>query len=76
MIQQVIHDVVLFSAFAMVWFLCLLCLLPIPLGSPVDPETGAHLSPMLGRKALIATAIAAVLWLGFYALIAFGWLKL
>jgi len=71
-----IHFIVLFSAFAVLWFLCLFCLLPIGLGSEVDPETGAPLSPMLGRKAIIATGMAAVLWLVFYAAIGFGWLGL
>ena len=31
---------------------------------------------MLGKKALIATVIAAVLWLAFYAVIRLGWLEL
>jgi predicted secreted protein len=68
---QFIHDVVLFGAFAILWFLTLFCLLPVGMGAPVDPETGAPLLPMLGRKALVATGIAVVLWLVFYALIAF-----
>jgi predicted secreted protein len=71
-----IHKVVLFSAFAMLWFLCLLCLLPVGLGSERDPDSGAPLSPMLGKKALYATVIAAVLWLVFYAVISLGWLEL
>jgi predicted secreted protein len=41
------------------------------MGSPVDPETGAPLNPNLGRKALIASAVAAVLWVIFYLLIVF-----
>ena len=71
-----LHVVVLFSAFAVLWFLCLFCLLPVGLGSERDPESGAPLTPMLGKKALIASAIAAVLWVLFYALISFGWLEL
>jgi hypothetical protein len=31
---------------------------------------------MLKKKALIASAIAAVLWAVFYAAIGFGWLEL
>jgi predicted secreted protein len=65
-----IHGVVLFGSFAILWFLSLFCLLPVGLGSERDPDSGAPLSPMLGRKALIATGIAVVLWGMFYALIA------
>ena len=71
-----LHYVVLFSAYAVLWFLCLFCLLPVGLGAERDPESGAPLTPMLGKKALIATGIAAVLWGLFYALISFGWLEL
>ena len=71
-----LHYVVLFSAYAVLWFLCLFCLLPVGLGAERDPESGAPLNPMLGRKALIATVLAAVLWLGFYLAIGFGWLEL
>lgn len=75
-LPQGIHYIVLFSAYAVLWFLCLFCLLPIGLGAERDPESGAPLNPMLGKKALIATVIAAVLWVGFYAVIGFGWLEL
>jgi len=71
-----IHYVVLFSAYAVLWFLCLFCLLPVGLGTERDPDSGAPLNPMLGRKALIATGIAAVLWIGFYVAIGYGWLEL
>lgn len=64
------HVAVLLSAFACFFFLTLFCLFPIGLG-PVDPNTGAPLSPMIGRKVLIALAIAIVLWIAFYALILF-----
>jgi predicted secreted protein len=65
-----IHGAVLFSAFVIFWFLALFCLLPIGLG-PVDPQTGAPLKSHLLLKAEIATAIATVLWVIFYALILF-----
>jgi predicted secreted protein len=71
----IIHWAVLLSAFLIFWFLALFCLLPVGLGE-VDPESGAPLNPMLGRKALIATATAAVLWIVFYMLILFGVLDL
>jgi predicted secreted protein len=70
-----LHYVVLFSAYAVLWFLVLFCLLPIGLGA-VDPETGAPLKPQFGRKALWATLVAAALWLIFYLAIGFGWLEL
>jgi predicted secreted protein len=71
----VIHWAVLLSAFLIFWFLALFCLLPVGLGE-VDPETGAPLNPMLGRKALIATGIAVALWIAFYLLILFHVLDL
>jgi len=43
-----------------------------PSYSNTGPYSGAPLSPKLLLKAGIATAIAAVLWVGFYILIAFG----
>jgi hypothetical protein len=55
--------------------LAVLCLIPVGLGE-VDPETGAPISPMLGRKALIALGIASVLWIAFYAAIKIGLLQL
>jgi len=75
-ITVLLHYVVLFSAYAVLWFLCLFCLLPVGLGAERDPETGAPLNPMLKKKALIASGIAAVLWVAFCAAIYFGWLQL
>ena len=75
-IAVLLHYVVLFSAYAVLWFLCLFCLLPVGLGAERDPDTGAPLNPMLKKKALIASAIAAVLWVAFFAAIHFGWLEL
>ena len=71
-----LHYVVLFSAYAVLWFLCLFCLLPIGLGAERDPDSGAPLNPMLKKKALIASVIAVVLWAVFYALVGFGWLEI
>ncbi len=75
-VVSLVHGVVLFGSFAILWFLSLFCLLPVGLGADRDPDSGAPLSPMLGRKALLATAIAAVLWVVFYLLIAFKILDL
>ena len=71
-----LHYVVLFSAYAVLWFLCLFCLLPVGLGAERDPESGAPLNPQLKKKALIAGVIAAGVWVIFYAAIGFGWLEL
>jgi predicted secreted protein len=70
-----VHASVLISSFVIFWFLALFCLLPVGLGE-IDPETGAPKNPMLLRKAAIATAVAVVLWIAFYAVIALGWLDL
>jgi len=75
-LPSLLHIVVLFSAYAVLWFLCLFCLLPVGLGSERDPESGAPLNPMLKQKALAAGLVAAVLWVVFYAAIGFGWLEL
>jgi len=66
---MIVHGAVLISAFLILWFLVLFCILPMGLGAEVDPETGAPLHPVLGRKVLLATVIASFLWLCFYALI-------
>jgi predicted secreted protein len=68
MVAGIVHGAVLISAFAGFFFLALFCLLPVGLGEP-DPHTGAPPSPSIGRKVLIALAIAAVLWVVFDALI-------
>ena len=69
MITQIVHGTVLLSAFVVLWFLALFVLLPIGIGE-CDPATGAPTSPHLARKALYATLIATVLWVGFYLCIA------
>ncbi len=66
-----IHGAVLVSAFLILWFLTLFCLLPMGLGAEVDPDSGAPLKPQLGKKLLIATALATVFWVVFYASIQF-----
>jgi predicted secreted protein len=71
----VVHWSVIVGSYVIFWFLALFCLLPVGLGE-VDPESGAPLSPMLLRKAGIATVIAAVLWVVFFALIVFRILDL
>jgi predicted secreted protein len=61
--------------YLLIWWLALFCVLPIGT-RPVeqaDPDAGgwrgAPAKPMLGRKLLGTTVLAAILWLGAYALI-------
>ena len=69
--------VVLGSAYAILWFLALLIMLPIGIGSggedaPTDFEAGdpgAPHNPRFGLKLLIATAAAGFIWAMFYALV-------
>ena len=53
--------------FAIAWFVTLFCLLPVGLGGPLDPDTGAPLNPRLGFKFLIATGTATVAFAVFAA---------
>lgn len=67
---HLVHAVAVYGTFPILWFFSFLCLLPVGIGDGGhDPDTGAPLNPMLGRKALYATAISAVLYAVFYALI-------
>lgn len=66
---SLVHGVVLFGTFVILWFLTLFCLLPIGMGADADAASGAPLSPRLGQKALIALGIASGLWAVFYVLI-------
>jgi predicted secreted protein len=70
MILGIVHGAVLIGAFLILWFLTFFCLLPIGLGD-VDPETGAPANARILWKAGIATAVAVVLWVIFFALILF-----
>jgi predicted secreted protein len=71
-----VHDVALFGAFAILWFLALLIVLPIGAGghdaSVAGADPGAPARPRILFKAGLATGIAIVLWAIFYLLIALG----
>jgi predicted secreted protein len=61
--------------YLLIWWLALFCVLPIgtrPV-SEADPDAGGWrgtpAKPMLGRKLIGTTVLAAILWLGAYALI-------
>lgn len=70
-----VHGSVLIGAYLVLWFLAFFVLLPVGIGA-CDPATGAPKNPHLKRKAVWATAISAVAWCGFYALIALKLLDL
>ena len=61
--------------YALIWWVALFCVLPIG-ARPVDSELeeggwrGAPAAPLLGRKLIGTTVLAAVLWVGVYAVMA------
>ena len=66
---MIVHAAVLVSAFLIFWFLALFCILPIGLGGSVHPESGAPARAAIVQKMLVATGIAAALWIAFYVAI-------
>jgi predicted secreted protein len=71
------HWIVLVGAFFIFWFLALQIVMPMGVKIPHEAgdsvvagtDPGAPYKPNLGFKALIATAVAVVLWGILYALI-------
>lgn len=59
--------------YVILWWLVLFAVLPWGNRPPARPEEGhaesAPARPRLGLKALVTTAVAAVLWLGVYGVI-------
>jgi predicted secreted protein len=66
--------------YVVIWWMVLLMVLPWGVRVPENPEPGhatsAPQNPMMWRKALITTLIAAVLWGVAYWLIESEWLTL
>ena len=66
--------------YVVIWWMVLLTVLPWGVKVPENPEPGhatsAPQNPMMWRKALITTLIAAVLWGIAYWLIESEWLTL
>jgi predicted secreted protein len=65
--------------YVLVWWVTLFAVLPLWV-TPADPDdlghgAGAPKHPYMLRKLLLTTAIAAVIWLGIYALVASPWLS-
>ena len=62
--------------YAIVWWVVLFTVLPWGVKVPDDPEPGhatsAPSNPMMVRKALITTVIAAVIWVAIYFVIDSG----
>lgn len=62
--------------YGIIWWVVLFAVLPWGVRTPGPDEvqaghaSSAPLNPMLWRKALITTLIAAVIWVGVYALVA------
>ncbi len=58
--------------YVVIWWTVLFCVLPLGVRRVEKPgrgeEPGAPERPELRRKAIITSIVAAVLWLGFYAL--------
>ena len=67
--------------YMLIWWTALFAVLPI--GTRPDPEgdpssggwRGTPERPLLLRKMLATTVLAAVLWLGFYALVESDWIS-
>ncbi len=57
-------------AYVVIWVVVLFMVLPFGVRQPDEPEPGhmpgAPENPRIGLKFLVTTAIAAVLWAGFY----------
>ena len=65
--------------YILVWWLTLFAVLPLWV-APTEPGeighgTGAPKRPYMLRKLALTTVIAAVIWLGIYALVASPWLS-
>lgn len=65
--------------YCMVWVVVLLCVLPWGVRAPDTPEAGhepgAPERPMLLKKFLITTLVAAMVWGGIYLIIDQGWVS-
>ncbi|MDO9707879.1 DUF1467 family protein [Paracraurococcus lichenis] len=66
--------------FFLIWWVALFAVLPIgtapnPDGDPDTGWRGVPVRPRLLRKVLLTTLVAAVIWLGVYALIESDWLS-
>lgn len=60
------------AVYLVIWWTVLFAILPLGIEPMRDPapghDRGAPARPAIGRKALITSIVAAVLWLGFYVI--------
>ena len=66
--------------YALIWWTVLFAVLPWGTRPMAEPDAvtgwrGAPANPRMGRKVLATTLVAAVVWLGCYALISSSWLS-
>jgi predicted secreted protein len=65
--------------YVLIWWVTLFAVLPLWV-TPAEPGDLGHVAgapqhPRLLRKALVTSAVAAVIWLGVYALVRSPWLS-
>jgi predicted secreted protein len=65
--------------YVLVWWVTLLAVLPLWV-TPSEPgdlghAAGAPQRPLLGRKLILTSAVAAVIWLGIYIVVHEPWLS-
>ena len=66
--------------YVLIWWVVLFAVLPFGPKPEIDPDEhtgwrGARPNPMIGRKVIVTTLIALVLWGGAYVLITGPWLS-
>jgi len=65
--------------FLITWWVVLFAVLPWGVRPPDEPEpghaSGAPARPRIWMKFAVTTVVAAVIWLGIYALITSGWIS-
>ncbi len=64
--------------YVLVWWVTLFAVLPLWV-QPSDPgeigDPGAPQRPLLGRKVIVTTIVAAVIWLGIYIVVISPWFR-
>ena len=63
--------------YILVWWVSLFAILPLWI-TPADPDepghaAGAPRNPLLARKLVLTSAVAAVIWLGIYIVVSEPW---
>lgn len=68
------------ALYFVIWWIALFAVLPSGTRPVAEADSqsgwrGAPANPQLGKKALITTAVAAVIWLGIYLVVTSGWVS-